>query len=91
MADIHPLINPVARRKRTPDGRAIHCCSTCGHRAPWDENWEWYGSYKDIDEGTPVAKFCSEKCKKMQRALTPEMIAEQAAKEYWPVQGKVGG
>lgn len=63
--------------------RKHHCCSVCGRIAPWGERWSWFGSYQDIDDGKPVAKFCTDKCKKMRLALTEEMIAEQAAKECW--------
>lgn len=41
----------------------LHICSVCQTRGPWTESWGWYGSWKDIDEGRPVKKFCSDECR----------------------------
>lgn len=51
----------------------LHTCAACAKLAPWDEGWSWYGSYADIDDGKPVAKFCSDPCRKegKRRGLMP--------------------
>lgn len=51
----------------------IHTCSTCGAQGPWTEDWSWYGSYNDLDEGRPVEKYCSKAClnPKNRRVDTP--------------------
>lgn len=43
---------------------AVHCCSVCGTVGLWGPSWQWFGSYKDLDEGKPIVKVCSEACKK---------------------------
>jgi hypothetical protein len=51
------------QRRRDAGGRLLHCCCICGRLAPWGDGWSYYGSYKDLEDGTPVPKFCSEVCK----------------------------
>lgn len=41
----------------------LHECCKCGAVGPWDENWSWYGSMKDMDDGKPVRMFCSAACR----------------------------
>ena len=41
----------------------IHTCDICGDRSLWNENWSWWGSYEDLEEGNKIYKVCSAKCK----------------------------
>ena len=43
--------------------KRLHECSICGKQGPWTNEWEWFGSYKQIDDGEPVTKICSPACK----------------------------
>lgn len=49
--------------------RRLHRCSVCGECAEWNENWSWYGSYLDADDGK-IAKFCSAECRAKEPAET---------------------
>lgn len=74
-------------RRRTIPGHfpwRLHCCCVCGQLASWTGKWEWFGSYQELDDSVPVQKFCSEKCKKHQKAVTVEMCEEAFAAEYQP-------
>lgn len=52
------------RRRHRVTKRPLHACGTCGFLDVWGKDWRWYGSYRDIDDGEPVAKFCSDACQK---------------------------
>ena len=82
MGEVVFNILPFGNRRRTRTGQLLHCCAVCDKLAPWDYNWSWYGSYKEMEDGTPVQKFCSDKCKKNQLAVTIEMCIEAREKEY---------
>lgn len=82
MGDVVFNILPFGPRRRTPTGKALHCCVVCNKLSPWGDKWAWYGSLKEEDDGTPIQKFCSNKCKKNQSAVTLEMCAEAREKEY---------
>ena len=73
---------PTGARRVTPDGRHLHCCCVCGKLEPWSKGWSWYGSYKDLEDCTPVKKFCSDRCRKQEKAVTPEMAADARRKEH---------
>ncbi len=45
------------------DGRRLHTCSMCGRTDTWGDTWEWYGSMREWDDGKPLIKVCSVKCK----------------------------
>ena len=76
---------PVGERRRDiRTGRALHCCCVCGHLGPWNSEWSWYGSYREVDDGEPVQKFCSDACKANQLAVTVEMAAEAREREHLP-------
>ncbi len=47
----------------TTPGRVSHTCSMCGKIEPWSDDWSWYGSYKEFEDGKPILKFCSDGCK----------------------------
>ena len=73
---------PVGMRKRAHTGAVLHCCVVCGALEPWSDDWSWYGSYEEMDDGVPLQKFCSQKCVKNVRAVTIEMCAEAREHEY---------
>jgi hypothetical protein len=50
----------------------IHECSVCHKREAWGKTWCWYGSWKAIDDGKPVRKFCSPECRRRWRAKPPK-------------------
>jgi len=43
----------------------IHQCSICGVNQEWNDNWSWYGSIKDMENGLPIVKTCSEECREI--------------------------
>lgn len=51
------------QRRLDGQGRQIHCCCICGYIGRWTGKWSWFGSDLDLDEGRPIAKFCSDLCK----------------------------
>lgn len=55
----------MKRQQRFVDpNRLRHRCTVCGRVDHWSDCWEWYGSYKDIDDARPVVKTCSEACRR---------------------------
>ena len=46
-----------------PANKKVHTCSTCGKQDIWGEGWQWYGSWKDIDDGKEITKTCSTECR----------------------------
>lgn len=52
------------QRKRTPSGRLLHCCCICGRLDVWSPTWVSYCSIREIDEGRPFPKFCSDECRR---------------------------
>lgn len=51
------------QRRVATDGRLLHCCCMCGKLDTWGETWCHYSSIKQVDDGEPIPKFCSDKCK----------------------------
>jgi hypothetical protein len=49
----------------SPSGK-LHTCSCCGKQGIWEPPWQWYGSYRDLDEHdsreAPIYKACSQSC-----------------------------
>lgn len=43
-------------------GRWVWRCSGCGKQAFWDDDWSWYGSWKDADDGRFPWVACSSAC-----------------------------
>ena len=82
LAEQYPHI--AGRRRRDQDGRALHACCVCGRLAPWTDNWRWYGSYKQIDDGDAVMKFCPKHAAQefMVKAVNQEMAEEARRREY---------
>jgi hypothetical protein len=43
----------------------LHTCIVCWKRAPWDDNWSWYGSVLEAEaDPETIEKVCSEACKR---------------------------
>lgn len=51
------------QRRRANDGRPLHCCCICGRLDVWGPDWTTFCSLKEIDDGTPIPKFCSKACR----------------------------
>lgn len=51
------------QRRKTAEGRLLHCCCICGQVSPWGDSWSAFCSDKDLDDGVPIPKFCSEACR----------------------------
>lgn len=49
-------------------GPLLHQCDGCDRRAPWDVRWRWFGSYRDLEAGSPVTRLCSPACLPLARA-----------------------
>ena len=43
-------------------GRRIWKCNQCGLEAPWNKDWVWYGSIRELDDCVDVPTFCSRSC-----------------------------
>lgn len=41
----------------------IHICTVCGKTGKWGMDWSWFGSERDVDDGSQIVKACSERCK----------------------------
>lgn len=50
------------QRRKTKDGRLLHCCCICGRIEPWNAAWTTYCSMKELDEVAPIPKFCGIDC-----------------------------
>lgn len=42
--------------------RISHQCCVCEKIDVWTDQWIWYGSIKEQEEGALVRKFCSSAC-----------------------------
>lgn len=51
------------QRRRATDGRLVHCCCVCGKVEPWGDAWTSYHCIKELDDESPIPKFCSAECK----------------------------
>jgi hypothetical protein len=52
------------QRRKTTSGRLLHCCCICGALETWNPHrWSTYCSLKELDDGIPIAKFCSQTCR----------------------------
>ena len=68
------------QRRRANDGRPLHCCCVCGNLSTWGKDWSCYASYKDMDDGVPYPKFCSDACRDS-GGVTAERISEDMARK----------
>ena len=44
--------------------KKIYKCDICFRTDYWDDSWQWFGSYKDLDNQKPILITCSYKCRK---------------------------
>jgi hypothetical protein len=74
------------QRRKTHSGRLLHCCCICGRVDTWGETWACYSSLKEEDDGEPIPKFCSAKCRQQggekAERVTAEMTATAQAAEF---------
>jgi hypothetical protein len=56
------MTEPAAKTMKIEVGRCVHKCAVCGSLGTWDENWSWYGSLVDLEEGNQF-EICSDACK----------------------------
>lgn len=76
----YPHIGGV--RRRDVRGRLLHACCVCDQLAPWAKGWRWYGSLTEIDDATPVMKFCPKHTgEKLHLAVTVEMAEDARRRE----------
>jgi hypothetical protein len=47
----------------TPPTEVKHTCNVCQACGPWDSGWQHYGSILIEEEGLPLLKTCSDKCR----------------------------
>ena len=59
-------------QRRDTKGRPLHRCCMCPSFGPWGDTWEWFGSFRDVEDGVPVAKFCAPDCRLRFGQLDPE-------------------
>lgn len=66
---------------RTPGGQQIWHCDGCGRTSLWTDEHEWYGSYKEVDDGdwSKVIVTCSAECKQA-TAKAGEAAARELAR-----------
>ncbi len=57
------------RRELNTD-RRLYICDWCGHLAPWDDSWSWYGSYKESEDDGVIVVMCDDECKAQVDRLT---------------------
>lgn len=51
-------------RRKTDTGRLLHCCCICGTVDVWDDGkWSTFCSAKELDDESPIPKFCSDACR----------------------------
>jgi len=47
----------------------LHRCDSCGTVDAWTKDWQWYGSYNDMELGKVVVT-CSQTCRDGERTKT---------------------
>lgn len=68
------------QRRRTKDGRRLHCCCICGKLDTWNDYWSYYTSYKEMENDIPYPKFCSTKCREIGGTDAMEVTGEMRRK-----------
>ena len=51
------------QRRTAKNGELLHCCCVCGKLDIWGDSWSTYCSYKEMDDGVAIPKFCSDQCR----------------------------
>ena len=46
-----------------PEPKRLYTCVVCGKTDVWSDDWSWYGSLKNLDDGDVKIKVCSDVCK----------------------------
>lgn len=46
------------------EAKRMHTCCVCGKTSEWNLSWSWFGSEKELEDGKPVFKVCSDRCKR---------------------------
>jgi len=51
-------------------------CDICGHVGPWTDDWQWWGSQKNLDEYglRGIVVTCSDGCR---QAAQPALILQE--------------
>ncbi len=62
-----------------PRVKKLRTCDTCGKQELWNDNWSWYGSWNDEEDGKPLIFACSDACKQPVRKAR-KMLAEKQGK-----------
>ena len=45
------------------NSKRLYKCDVCGKVENWNNEWQWFGSYKDQEDGKPILYVCSVKCR----------------------------
>jgi len=48
--------------ERPPSGR-VWLCNGCGHSGVWTDEWCWFGSLRELEDGDELPTFCSAACR----------------------------
>jgi len=51
------------QRRKTIEGRLLHCCCVCLKLEVWGRNWSTFCSVRELDDEVPIPKFCSSVCR----------------------------
>ena len=43
-----------------PKPKRIWTCCICGKQETWRDGWQWYGSWKDLDDSRNPPAMCSD-------------------------------
>jgi hypothetical protein len=76
-AELEAKIAPFAARLLGVERLRTYTCSVCGTSGPWRDGWQWYGAYRDVDDGKPIVIMCSDVChaRAKERRLVPRNAA----------------
>jgi len=58
----------------------IHTCSVCGMTDHWSDDWYWFGSIDDFENGRPILKTCSTECREKLGKGQAELVFEGVGK-----------
>lgn len=45
------------------NNKQLYKCDICGKVGNWTDGWQWFGSYKDWEDGEILLYTCSSKCR----------------------------